>query len=95
MAGGAHTLNYNGVPYSAAAIQEGQYTFWSYEHLYYYPGAAQANIAKAIAAQIQTRALETVPYIPLGQIFQPTAFRSGLQDIVQAAIPLFWGVRRG
>ena len=50
---------------------------------------------KAVAAQIQTQAWETVPYIPLGQIFQPTAFRSDIKDIVQAAIPLFWGVRRG
>ena len=50
---------------------------------------------KAIAAQIQIRALETVPYIPLGQFYQPTAFRSDIKDIVAAAIPLFWGVRRG
>jgi peptide/nickel transport system substrate-binding protein len=50
---------------------------------------------KAIAAQIQRHALETVPYVPLGQIYQPTAFRSDIKDIVQAAIPLFWGVRRG
>jgi peptide/nickel transport system substrate-binding protein len=49
---------------------------------------------KAIAAQIQLRAFETVPYIPLGQIFQPTAYRSDISDIVPAAIPLFWGVRR-
>ena len=40
-------------------------------------------------------AFETVPYIPLGQIFQPTAFRSDIKDIVPAAIPLFWSVRRG
>ncbi len=50
---------------------------------------------KAIAAQIQVRALETVPYYALGQDFQPTAFRSDIKDIVGAAIPLFWGVRRG
>jgi len=50
---------------------------------------------KAVAAQVQMRALETVPCIPLGQLFQPTAFRSDIQDIVKAAFPLFWGVRRG
>jgi peptide/nickel transport system substrate-binding protein len=50
---------------------------------------------QAVAARIQMQAWETVPYIPLGQIFQPTAFRSDIKDIVQAAIPLFWGVRRG
>jgi peptide/nickel transport system substrate-binding protein len=49
---------------------------------------------KAIAAQVQVRALETLPCIPLGQLFQPTAFRSDITDIVKAAFPLFWGVRR-
>jgi peptide/nickel transport system substrate-binding protein len=50
---------------------------------------------KVIAAQVQMRALETLPCIPLGQLFQPTAFRSDLVDIVKAAYPLFWSVRRG
>ncbi len=50
---------------------------------------------KAIAAQVQVRALETLPCIPLGQLFQPTAFRSDIKDIVKAAFPLFWGVRGG
>lgn len=49
---------------------------------------------KAIAEQIQRRALETVPYVPLGQIFQPTAYRDGLKDVVRSHLPLFWGVRR-
>ena len=50
---------------------------------------------KAIAEQIQLRGLEILPYIPLGQFFQPTAFRSDIKDIVKAMYPLFWGVRRG
>jgi peptide/nickel transport system substrate-binding protein len=50
---------------------------------------------KAIAKQIQLRGLETLPYIPLGQMFQPTAFRSDIKDIVKAMYPLFWGVRGG
>ncbi len=49
---------------------------------------------KALAAQVQARALDTLPCIPLGQMFQPTAYRSDLTDIVRAAYPLFWGVRR-
>ena len=49
---------------------------------------------KAIAEQIQLRGLENVPYIPLGQYFQPTAFRSDIDGIVKGAFPLFWGVRR-
>ena len=50
---------------------------------------------KRLAEQIQLQALESVPYVPLGQVFLPTAFRSDIKDIVKAAIPLFWGVRRG
>jgi peptide/nickel transport system substrate-binding protein len=57
--------------------------------------APDLTAQKAIAAKIQLRALETVPYYPLGQDFQPTAFRSDIKDIVPTAIPLFWGVRRG
>jgi peptide/nickel transport system substrate-binding protein len=49
---------------------------------------------KALAEQIQLRGLEILPYIPLGQIFQPTAFRSNITDIVKSMYPLFWGVRR-
>jgi peptide/nickel transport system substrate-binding protein len=57
--------------------------------------AADPRSQKAIAEQVQLRALEVLPYIPLGQIFQPTAFRSDIKDIVKAMYPLFWGVRRG
>jgi peptide/nickel transport system substrate-binding protein len=50
---------------------------------------------KALAEQIQLRGLDTLPYLPLGQMFQPTAFRSDIKDIVKSMFPLFWGVRRG
>jgi hypothetical protein len=33
--GGAKALSYGGVPYSIAAVQNGQYTFWCYEHSYH------------------------------------------------------------
>ena len=33
--GGARELTYNGVAYSEAAIKEGLYTFWCYEHVMY------------------------------------------------------------
>ena len=35
--GGAATLTYNGVPFSVATVQTGQYTFWSYEHFLWSP----------------------------------------------------------
>jgi hypothetical protein len=39
---GTTELSYNGVPYSVAAVQSGQYTFWSFEHMYYISGGASA-----------------------------------------------------
>jgi hypothetical protein len=32
--GGGKALSYNGVPFSIAAVESGQYTFWTYEHCY-------------------------------------------------------------
>jgi peptide/nickel transport system substrate-binding protein len=49
---------------------------------------------KTIAAEMQTEAFAEVPYIPLGQWSQPTAFRSDLTGFVESSNPLFWGVRR-
>lgn len=50
---------------------------------------------KSIAEQVQRQAMESVPYVPLGQLFQPTAFRSDIKDNVRSSFPVFWGVRRG
>jgi hypothetical protein len=56
-AGGAVELSYNGIPYSDAAVQNGQYTYWTYEQLDYLPsyGTTDANgkaLADSLAAQI-------------------------------------------
>ena len=56
--------------------------------------APTLDAQKAIAAQVQARALETLPILPLGQFFQPAAFRSDIKDIVTSSFPVFWGVRR-
>lgn len=50
---------------------------------------------QAITQKIQLQALQSVPYVPLGQFFQPTAHRADIKDVVKATFPLFWGVRRG
>jgi hypothetical protein len=34
IAGGGKALTYGGVPFSVAAVQNGRYTFWTYEHSY-------------------------------------------------------------
>ena len=56
--------------------------------------APDLKAQKAIAEQVQLQALQTVPYIPLGQIFQPTAFRSNIQGHVNGPFALFWSVHR-
>jgi len=48
----------------------------------------------ALARQIQARAFETVPYVTIGQMWQPTAFRRNLQDMVAGPVPLFWNLRK-
>jgi peptide/nickel transport system substrate-binding protein len=47
----------------------------------------------AIAAEMQRQAFEDLPYIPLGQLLQRTAFRRDIQDI-PAGFAAFWSVRR-
>ncbi len=46
-----------------------------------------------IAAQLQLRVFETVPFVPLGQYFQPTAYRSNITDIL-SGFALFWNVKK-
>jgi hypothetical protein len=57
--GGATALTWNGVGYSDAAIQNGQYTFWGFEQLGYLPtyGTTDANgklVADSLAQEIIT-----------------------------------------
>ncbi len=51
--------------------------------------AAQA----AICAEMQKEALVSIPYIPMGQYLQPTAYRTNL-DGVLTGFALFWNVRK-
>ena len=49
----AKELTYNGVAYSATAVQEGSYTFWGYEHLSYNTAdSGIATVAEDLATQI-------------------------------------------
>ena len=51
--------------------------------------AAQA----AICAEMQQEALTSVPYIPMGQYLQPTAYRTSL-DGVLSGFAIFWNVKK-
>ncbi|MEJ0020025.1 MAG: ABC transporter substrate-binding protein [Acetobacteraceae bacterium] len=48
---------------------------------------------KKLAEQIQLRVFQDVPYIPLGQYFQPTAYQSNLSGVLPGN-PVFWNIRR-
>ena len=47
---------------------------------------------KRIAAEMQARAFEDVPYLPLGLYYNPSAFRADLTGILHG-FPIFWNVR--
>ena len=42
---------------------------------------------------MQLQAFQDVPYVPLGQQFQQSAYRAELTGI-QPGMPVFWGVTR-
>jgi len=53
---GANDLTYNGVPYGPTAVEQGLYSFWSYEHLLYRTAGTAANVvtvANGLASQIR------------------------------------------
>jgi len=54
------------------------------------PGHAEQ---KAIAGQMQRQVLDQAPYLPLGQILQPTAYRREVSGILPG-FAKFWNVRK-
>ena len=48
---------------------------------------------KRIAAALQLEAFKTVPYVPLGQYFQATAYRTSLSDVLKG-FSIFWNVQK-
>jgi len=48
---------------------------------------------QALTREMQLQAFQDVPYIPLGQFFQPTAYQSNLTGVL-AGNPVFWNIRR-
>jgi peptide/nickel transport system substrate-binding protein len=52
------------------------------------------EVRRRIGRDMQRQALIDVPYVPLGQFYQPTAFRDDLGGMLKG-LPLFWNIRRG
>ncbi len=58
---GGQWLTWNGVPFSVTAVEEGQYTAWSYEHLMYQPTLAsnKKTLAASFVTALQGYATDT------------------------------------
>ena len=49
---------------------------------------------KRICVRLQTQFWQDVPYIPMGEYWQATAYRKDLAGVVHGCFPVFWGVHR-
>jgi peptide/nickel transport system substrate-binding protein len=49
---------------------------------------------RALAVQIQRRAFETVPYVPLGKYTTNTALRRNLTGLIEAPPVLMWNIEK-
>jgi len=56
--------------------------------------AASLDERKKLAAQIQERAFEVVPYLPTGQWKPKTAYRKNLKGVLEAPAYLMWNVEK-
>jgi len=56
--------------------------------------ATDKKVQRKILDDIQIRALESVPYVPYGQYFQPIAIRSNIKGVVDSCNPVFWNIEK-
>ena len=56
--------------------------------------APDAAAQKKATDAIQTEALAEVPYVPLGQFFQPIAVRDNVSGVLSSPFPIFWNVKK-
>jgi peptide/nickel transport system substrate-binding protein len=56
--------------------------------------ATDSEARQEIAAKVQERAFETVPYIPTGQFVDNTAYRKNLKGVIAAPAFLMWNVEK-
>ena len=59
-----------------------------------YANTGDAAKRRDIARQVQLRALETLPYVPLGQMYLVRVHSAKLSGILNAAIPVYWNIRK-
>ena len=56
--------------------------------------AASLDEQRRICAELQMQLWQDVPYIPMGEYWQSTAYRKDLLDVLPGCFAVFWGIRR-
>jgi peptide/nickel transport system substrate-binding protein len=56
--------------------------------------SADDDTRRRLGREMQRQAFIDVPYVPLGQFYQPTAYRDDLSGVLKG-LALFWNVKRG
>lgn len=57
--------------------------------------AGNIDEQRRICVELQMQLWQDVPYIPMGEYWQSTAYRKGLLDVLPGCFAVFYGVRRG
>ncbi len=56
--------------------------------------ASDSEARQEIAAKVQERAFEVVPYVPTGQFFTKTAFRKNIKGYISAPAIFMWNIEK-
>jgi len=56
--------------------------------------ALEPDQQRRICAEMQMQVWQDLPFIPMGEYWQTTAYRKGLTGIIPGCFTVFWGVRR-
>ncbi len=57
--------------------------------------APDAAARRRATAAIQAAVWEEVPFVPLGQFFQPAAMRDNVTGVLDSPFPIFWNATKG
>ena len=56
--------------------------------------ATEDSSQRQIAAEIQQRAFEIVPYVPTGQFYPMTAYRNNVKGVITGPALFMWNVEK-
>ena len=56
--------------------------------------AGNVDEQRRICAELQMQLWQDVPYIPMGEYWQSTAYRKDLLGVIPGCFAVFWGIRR-